>query len=410
MTRRINIDGLKVEVTQKDLGAGGQGQVHLAHPAAAPDLKLALKEMPFTSTSWERSKYLCGLKLAELSPAFAAPVFCQNNGDGKILHLAPLAEGLSQEDDPVRSFPENLSICLEFVSLMQILEENGISHGDIAPSNVLIAPDGSVSLIDFDGFLATDPSVPLPDTIGQRPMLAPEQRNGNHQAPTRESGYFQIAMLMSMILTSHYPTDGLSSEPAAVDCYLCQGRWPEHDRPVAPDDLPIEALGSNLVALFDRAFSLDVAQRPNPDEWRRALLHALNNCWVHDCGQAFVAGNNTSSCPGCSAPVQMPRQERKLRFEILPSGAKYSSEIKDNQPLVIGRETMPALPQTVSGRHLEIWPLKEKLLLRHRGSNPTLIQNDRRWYQLQSTWVDVPTTGNPLILQLAETQMEVSSS
>jgi serine/threonine protein kinase len=293
--------------------------------------------------------------------------------------------------------------------LLQILEENGLSHGDIAPSNLLIAPDGSVHLIDFDGFLAFDPDVPAPDTIGQRPMLAPEQRNGTQPTPTRESGYFQTAMMISMIAFGHYPTDGMPSEPNAVDQVICQGRWPEHDRPVCPDDLPIEALGSELVGLFDRAFSLNLADRPGPDEWRRALTRALQNCWIHDCGEAFVADINTAACPGCGATITIPKATRELKIQLLPNGPRFGVELKDRSPVVLGRSTMPGLSPTVSNRHLEILPFGEKFLLRHVGSNPTLIEQNGQWYQLNEIWLDQANLKGAVQLQLADQRLALVS-
>ncbi len=190
-------------------------------------------------------------------------------------------------------------------------------------------------------------------------MLAPEQRDGTQQAPTRESGYFQAAMMMSMILTGRYPTEGMPSEPSAVDQVICQGRWPEHDRPVCPDDLPIEALGFELMALFDRAFSLNPADRPGPDDWRRVLTRALHNCWIHDCGEAFVADATTVACPGCNAAISLPKVSRQLKLQVLPSGPRYGIELVNQKPIVLGRTTMPGLPPTVGAQDA---PLMSRVL------------------------------------------------
>lgn len=76
-----------------------------------------------------------------------------------------------------------------------------------------------------------------------------------------------------------------------------------------------------------------------------------------------------------------------LKIQILPNGPRLGGELKDHHPIILGRETMPGLPPAVSGRHIEILPYKDKLLLRHVGSNPTLIQKGRKWYQLKETWL-----------------------
>lgn len=402
MTQRIDIDGIRARVVNPKLGEGGQGSASLVELEDWPGVRMVLKEMSLTQTAEQRLRWLCQKNLAQLSPAFAAPIVCETTGNGKILHLAPLAAGVPQDEDPVRALPHNLQICLEFICLLQLLEENGLSHGDIAPSNLFIAPDGGVHLIDFDSFLAFDPDIPAPDTIGQRLMLAPEQRNGTQQIPTRESGYFQAAMMMSLMITRHYPTDGLPSGPNAVDQMLCQGHWPEHDRPFDPDDLPVAALGAELVGLFDRGFSLDASDRPGPDEWRRALTRALHNCWVHECGQPFVADANMSVCPGCGNAISLPKISRQLKIQVMPNGPRFGVELIDRKPIVLGRSTMPGLSPTVSGRHLEILPFQGKLLLRHVGSNPTLIEREGQWYQLREIWIDEPSDAEPIQLCLAD--------
>jgi serine/threonine protein kinase len=407
MTKRVDVAGVTTVIEQANLGGGGQGQVHLVHLQKEPNRKLVLKELRSSISALARAEYLCRRNLSALSPAFAAPIVCEDKGDGKILQLIPFAEGVDLESDIERPLPQNLQTCLEFVSLIQLLEENGIVHGDIAPSNICIAPNGQVTLIDLDGYLADDPSVPPPDTVGQWPMLAPEQRNKTCEQPSRESGYFAMAVLNSMILFLRHPTDGLADEPAAVDHYMSLGHWPEHDRLPDPDDLPIAVLGQDLADLFDRGFSLDVKARPGPDEWRRALVRALHNCWVHDCGQAFVAEKTTTSCPGCGAPVTVPATTAQLRIQILPHGPRYGVEVKDRTPIVLGRSTMSGLPHTVSGRHLEILPSGNKLLLRHVGRNPTLIWHQGQWYQLQEVWVDTPSATTPIQLRLADLEITI---
>jgi len=410
MTQRIEIAGIRLRILDPDFGAGGQGKAMLVEPEDLPGTRMVLKELPYKPETEARLKWVCQRNLAQLTAAFAAPIICETTGQGTILHLAPLAEGVPQEDDPARALPHNLQICLEFVCLLLLLEENGLSHGDISPNNVFIAPDGRVSLIDFDGCLAYDPDVPPPDTIGTRPMLAPEQRDGTRQAPTRESGYYQAGMMLSMIIRQHYPTDGMPSEPNAVDQILCHGGWPEHLRPLDPGEDPIDILGGELIALFDRAFSLNPTDRPNYDEWRRALIRALHNCWIHDCGAAFVAdATTTTACPDCGASIQIPSGKKQLKIQLLPTGGRFGVEIKDQTPIILGRSTMTGLPPTVSGRHLEILPFKGKLFLRHVGSNPTLIQQGGQWYQLQETWLDEPGPNAPIELQLADQRLNIVS-
>jgi hypothetical protein len=69
---------------------------------------------------------------------------------------------------------------------------------------------------------------------------------------------------------------------------------------------------------------------------------------------------------------------------------------------------MPGLPPTVSGRHLEILPFKNKLLLRHVGSNPTLVEQSGAWFQLRETWISEQSLVQGLNVYLADVQLVVS--
>ncbi|RUS65179.1 hypothetical protein EGN72_01055 [Pseudorhodobacter sp. E13] len=409
MAKTIEVGGVATVIKQANFGQGGQGQVHLVHLKSDPDKKMALKELRGSTRALARTKYLCQRNLSALSPAFAGPIVCEDVGNGRILHLAPFAEGGDLDDYPPRALPQNLEICLEFVSLIQLLEENGIVHGDLGTGNIRIAPDGTVTLIDFDGYLADDPTIPPPDTIGQFPMLAPEQRDGTHEQPTRESGYFAMAVFMSTVATGRYPTEGLADEPTDVVHYMSQGHWPEHDRISDVDDLPIAALGQELVDLFDLAFSLNPQARPSPDVWRRALVRALQNCWVHDCGQCFVAASSMQACPGCGAQITIPGTRGQLKIQLLPTGPRYGLELKDRVAIVLGRSTIPGLPPTVSSRHLEILPFGGKFLLRHVGRNPTLIRQRGQWYRLQESWLDADDLNSGIDLQLADLMLSLIS-
>ncbi len=108
MTERMNIDGIEVEIRQRDLGAGNQGKVHLGVLAADPSVTLVIKEMPDTGDAWVRTQAACDRNISGLSSAFAAPVAADRDGYGQIVHIAPYAIGVSWEDDIARPLPQGL--------------------------------------------------------------------------------------------------------------------------------------------------------------------------------------------------------------------------------------------------------------------------------------------------------------
>ena len=137
------------------------------------------------------------------------------------------------------------------------------------------------------------------------------------------------------------------------------------------------------------------------------MTSALHNCWVHDCGEAFIADAGTTSCLGCGAAIALPKTTRELKIQMLPNGPRYGVELKDRVPIILGRSTMPGLPPTVSARHLEFLPFQGKLLLRHVGSNPSLIQQGGQWYQLTEAWIDLSDVSGLVKLQLAQQRLNL---
>ena len=137
------------------------------------------------------------------------------------------------------------------------------------------------------------------------------------------------------------------------------------------------------------------------------MLRALQDCWIHDCGSAFVAEADTKTCPGCGAAVAISSTSTQLKIQILPNGPRFGTLLKEGQPIILGRKTMAGLPPTVSARHLEILPMKGKLLLRHVGSNPTLIEQNGQLYRLEDVWLDHSALQAGLRMMLAEVELEL---
>lgn len=393
MNDRMTIGGIKICVDRSDPLLGGQGQAYSGYLEDDPTIEIIAKRLNDRPDNFARTDYLVNQNLMDMSPAFASPFAVEQLSDGSVWHLAPFVHGVELERARPRSLPENLEIGLETVSLFAILAHHGIAHGDIAFSNILIDQDGTVSLIDFDGYTAEDPASLPSSVIGQRPMLAPELRLRHQDQPSLESDRFALAIFLNVLLTGRYPTDGLSTMPAEIDTLLTDGTWPERKRLPASDELPIEALGPEIQSLFDRAFSLDPKVRPEPEEWRLALVEALNNCWIHECGNAFVAGPNMTHCCWCGAAVKIKSTASSLKIILPASGHRYRAELKEGETITLGRSTIPNLPQTVSRQHLEITLYRKKLLLRHVGSHDTLIEIAGQWYRLKQHWAKIDDMG-----------------
>ncbi|MFF7280523.1 hypothetical protein [Streptomyces griseorubiginosus] len=67
-----------------------------------------------------------------------------------------------------------------FVAMVADLEDNGIAHGDLQHGNLLVAADGTIRLVDYDGMY-------VPALLGEQ---ATENGHRNYQSPSRTAADF----------------------------------------------------------------------------------------------------------------------------------------------------------------------------------------------------------------------------
>lgn len=224
----------------KHLGSGGQGTARKAELTTGR-VEMVLKTLPLRGDDLDRLRHLTDLKLPQLSPYLAGPVALKykprKRGISTVEHLAPFADGKTLDEDDPRTFPQLLEMAHHLACQLTILEENGLAHGDLAPSNIMINPDGVVHLIDFDNFAADDPGVLVAPMMGQRLMAVPEVFQGKAR-PGITSDRYATAVLFHLILLLRHPADcgqGHQGLRARMD----QGGWLERHYTPQPDETPI---------------------------------------------------------------------------------------------------------------------------------------------------------------------------
>lgn len=408
MPKTYNVDGIIVDVINPNLGTGAQGhaeQVALSHDQS---IGLVVKHIPMTPETRKRVTHIVDLSLPTLSPYLAAPIAANLKGTDEIIHLAPLVIG----DDPLtdsRTLPHQMETSFHFACLTTHLEEQGIAHGDLAPTNMMVSPKGELYLIDFDNLIPSDPNVPPATMAGHDEMMAPELREGGNSNPSIETDRFTYGVMYNIFMLRRHPAGDTQTRAETLNA-MTSGLWPErHHKPEA-GDIPIEALGTKLGHLFDAAFSLKPKERPSADEWRRAISEALQNMVIHDCANAFVYEEHTTHCPFCGDPVlqKIPPNLCVLKITLPCQKTKYRLDLEDGKMTTLGRVNLGRSLTMVSSRHLEITPIGQRLFLRHIGRNPTQILRNGTWYKLDKTWIDVgEITQAPITMKLADVHIEL---
>jgi serine/threonine-protein kinase len=158
------------------------------------------------------------------------------DGGGRLAFLVmelvdgePLSELLDREER--LDVPRTLGLLRQAAAALAAAHEAGVVHRDVKPGNLLVSPDGRVTVTDF-GIAWSAASVPLTQTgqvVGTAHYLSPEQAEGRKAGPA--SDVYALGMIAYECLAGRRAFDGDS----AVQIALRQIR----DVPdPLPDDVP----------------------------------------------------------------------------------------------------------------------------------------------------------------------------
>jgi serine/threonine protein kinase len=179
------------------------------------------------------------------------------HADGKIIGGSQ-RKRISFEDAVRRMFAE---IC----GALDFLHEQRIVHRDLKPTNVLLTPDGSPILMDFN--LAQDPTNPETHFGGTYLYMSPEQLKllndghvGSADAVDRRSDLFAVGVMLWQVLIGDHPFG-----PFAANCRGAELRAllrARHAIGFRPDPSKGKELSKNAIALVRRCLATDPAERP----------------------------------------------------------------------------------------------------------------------------------------------------
>ncbi|MCC6669418.1 MAG: protein kinase [Planctomycetes bacterium] len=276
------------------LGGGGMGVVYLAHQEGLRRdvaIKLIRPELAFFENSTDRfrreAEHLARLRHPGIVPvhtvgeAGGVPYLVMEHVDGISLAdlidaqrsrrpqslraqdleaaFAARAGGTGQAPSGLaalgRSWCEIASrIALQAAQALDHAHGQGVVHRDVKPSNIMLARDGRVLLLDFGLALAEGASriTRTGAHLGSLPYSAPEQVQGGGRAVDRRSDVFSLGVVLYELLALAQPFAGATTQETAQR--ILTGEPPDLRR-------RNPGVGPDLVAIVAKALEKDPRRR-----------------------------------------------------------------------------------------------------------------------------------------------------
>ncbi|KAI0287928.1 ras guanine nucleotide exchange factor domain-containing protein [Russula brevipes] len=162
---------------------------------------------------------------------------------------------------------DRLLLLSEIASAAEYLHLNGIIHGDLQGSNVLVSGDGHACLGDFGSARIEEAPVTEAITYGSLRWLAPELIASSSSVLTaRATDVWSFGMLSIEIFTDNVPFSHVSNE-AYIPLLLRDGPLPTR-----PDhSVTMRGLSDALWDLMNQCWQRDPVSRPSMSQIREAI-------------------------------------------------------------------------------------------------------------------------------------------
>jgi hypothetical protein len=197
-------------------------------------------------------------------------------------------------------------------SAVAAIHAKGHRVGDLRDSNILVAPNSLITLIDCDSFEIHDGDRVYPTRVGAGEYLPPELQRADFSSASIDryhSDLFALAVLVFRFLmggTHPFQAKGPAvAELPSVETKIAAGTYPYvHSRGLHPPAYapPIRALPHKVLKLAKRAFvdgHRDPSKRPSATEWFDALQAEgprLRPCRVN---LNHISAGHLRTCPWC---------------------------------------------------------------------------------------------------------------
>jgi serine/threonine protein kinase len=197
------------------LGRGGMGEVYRVHDLTT-GVDRALKILDARTSSVEdvadrvgRFRREIGI-LSKIDHPGVLRIVDSGTHDNRLFFVSELVDGHNLQDDPLRRpwpVPQAASLVASVADALSAAHAAGIVHRDVKPSNIMIATDGSIRLLDFG--LARETGIDAATLtrvgviVGTPTYMSPEQFE-NRWVDAR-SDIYSLGVVLFELLTARPP-------------------------------------------------------------------------------------------------------------------------------------------------------------------------------------------------------------
>ena len=205
--------------------------------------------------------------------------------------------------------------------------------GDVNHGNCVVLADGTVKLIDCDSFSIKTDKMRYRCDVGVATHLAPELQKADLGEIEREANHdnFGLAVIIFQLLFfgrhpfsgNYHGAEDKSLEDCIAEYRFAYGKTAELKRvKQPPGTLSLSQVSPRVAELFERAFSSENKERPEPREWIEAfedLSDNLEQCNFHPGHHYF---KSLTACPWC----EIESQTGVMLFPFISSAKNASGE------------------------------------------------------------------------------------
>ena len=239
-----------------EVGRGGMGVVYrgtdltLSRPVAIKALRVSDAD----GTAMERFMREAR-SLAKVEHAGLVPVYAVGREDGVYYMVMKFVEGrtLSAElkAQPQLDADRVRRIVIDVCDALDGLHRAGLIHRDIKPGNLMVGPDGRITVMDLGIVKSVDENTQTTSTALGTPKYMPPEMLSDAEIDGRADQY-SLAVIAYQALVGEPPFDGPT--PMAI-LYKQAHEAPEPVRKRSPD------VPKNLAGAVEKALSKDPAER-----------------------------------------------------------------------------------------------------------------------------------------------------